>query len=91
MSTSGMMKYAEDHDKLIIATETGLVDLLKARYPGKSIHPLNASAICGNMKKTHLHHVLDALKYEQFEIKIEPQIAAKAVSSVERMLALSKS
>jgi len=30
MSTGGMMKYAEDHDKLIIATEQGLVDLLNA-------------------------------------------------------------
>jgi quinolinate synthase len=90
MSTSGMMKYAEDHDKLIIATETGLVDLLKSKYPGKSIHSLNSNAICQNMKKTQLHHVLEALKLEQHEIKVEPVIAGKALSCLDRMLALSK-
>jgi len=90
MSTSGMMKYAEDHDKLIIATEMGLVDLLKARYPEKSIIPLCSSAVCQNMKKTELYHVLDALKYEQHVIKVEPVIAGKAIACLDKMLALSK-
>jgi quinolinate synthase len=90
MSTSGMMKYAEEHDNLIIATETGLVDLLNAKYPQKSILPLCRTAVCQNMKKTQLHHVLDALRYEQHEIKVEPGIAAKAVTCLDRMLALSK-
>jgi len=89
MSTSGMMKYAEDHDKLIIGTETGLVDLLNARYPEKSILPLNKSAFCRNMKKTELHHVLEALQKEQHEIKVEPKTAAKALRSLEKMLAIS--
>jgi len=89
MSTSGMMKYAEDHDKLIIATELGLVDLLNARYPQKSILPLSKNAICQNMKKTELHHVLEALQSEQHEIKVEPAIADKAVNCLNRMLELS--
>jgi quinolinate synthase len=89
MSTSGMMNYAQDHDKLIIATETGLIDLLNAKYPGKSILPLCKSAVCQNMKKTELHHVLDALRYEQNEIRVEPVIAGKAITCLEKMLALS--
>lgn len=90
MSTSGMMKYAEEHDKLIIATEQGLVDLLNARYPEKSILPLSQTAICQNMKKTTLGKVLDALKFEQHEVAIEPEIAGKAIACLDRMLALSK-
>jgi quinolinate synthase len=90
MSTSGMMKYAEEHDKLIIATEQGLVDLLNARYPEKSILPLSNTANCMNMKKTTLNKVLDALKYEQHEVTVEQMIADKAIACLHRMLALSK-
>lgn len=90
MSTSGMMKYAQEHDKLIIATECGLVDLMNARFPQKSILPLSKNAICPNMKKTELHHVLEALQTEQHEIKVEAAIAAKALACLNRMLELSK-
>ncbi|MFO7659341.1 MAG: quinolinate synthase NadA [Candidatus Cloacimonadaceae bacterium] len=90
MSTSGMLKFAEQNDKLIIATELGLVDLLKARYPQKSILPLSTNAVCQNMKKTQLHHVLEALQLEVHAIKVEPAIAAKAVDCLNRMLELSK-
>lgn len=90
VSTSGMMKYAEEHDKLIIATEQGLVDLLNARYPDKSILPLSNSALCQNMKKTTLDKVLSALKFEQYEVKVEPQIAKRAIACLERMLTLSQ-
>lgn len=87
-STSGMMKYAEEHDNMIIATELGLVELLKSLYPNKKIVPLSNSAVCQNMKKTTLNHVLDALKYNQHEVKVEPAIASKAVACLERMLKL---
>lgn len=90
MSTSGMMDYAAQHDKLIIATEMGMVEALQARYPDKQIIGLSTSAICQNMKKTTLNHVLDALKYEQYEVKVEAGIAAKALVCLNRMLALSK-
>ncbi|MBM4400034.1 MAG: quinolinate synthase NadA, partial [Candidatus Cloacimonetes bacterium] len=89
MSTSGMMKYAEEHDKLIIATELGLIDLLNARYPQKSILPLSKTAVCQNMKKTTLSHVLDALKLEQHHISVLPGVAKKAVNCLKKMLALS--
>lgn len=90
MSTSGMMKYAEEHDKLIIATEHGLVDLLNARYPEKKIIPLSNSAICQNMKKTTLQKVLHALQYEQYEVKVEKSIGDKAIACLNKMLELSK-
>jgi len=89
MSTSGMIAEAQVHDKLIIATEKGLVDYLSMIHPGKSIIGLNPKAICKNMKKTTLPHVLDALRFEQHLVSVEPEIARRAVISLERMLELS--
>ena len=89
MSTSGMINEATRHDKLIIATEKGLTDYLTEKYPQKSIIPLNPKAICKNMKKTTLPHVLDALRFEQHLVTVEPQVAKRAVKSLERMLELS--
>ncbi|MCB5229633.1 MAG: quinolinate synthase NadA [Candidatus Cloacimonetes bacterium] len=88
MSTSGMVAEAETHDKLIIATEKGLTDYLSKLHPEKSIIPLSPRAICRNMKKTTLHNVLDALRYEQHHITVEPEIAAGAKKSLQRMMEL---
>lgn len=89
MSTSGMIRYVETHDKVIIATEATLVDYLKYLHPHKQILALNHKARCLNMKKTTLHHVLEALKLEQHLVTVPPGIAAKALNSVNRMLELS--
>lgn len=89
MSTGGMIAEARKYDKLIIATEKGLSDYLAQLYPEKSIIPLNAKAICKNMKKTTMAHVLDALRFEQHLVRVEPQIANRAVRSLNRMLGLS--
>jgi len=89
MSTSGMIAEAQAYDKLIIATEKGLVDYLAMIHPEKSIIGLNPKAICKNMKKTTLPHVLDALRFEQHLVSVEPESARRAVISLERMLELS--
>jgi len=89
MSTGGMMRHAEAHDKLIIATENGMTDYLKHIYPDKSIISLSPKAVCQNMKKTHLEDVLAALAEEQHHITVAEEIALKAKTSIDRMLALS--
>ncbi len=90
MSTSGMLRYAESHDKLILATENGLIDLLNARHPDRSILSLNRNAVCEDMKKTGLRDVLQALQTGRHEVKVEPAVASKAVDCLQRMLALSR-
>lgn len=90
MSTSGMMQYVADHDKVIIATEVGLTDALINIYPQKSLIPLNPKAICKNMKKTTMQHVLDALEKEQHHITVPQDVAARAIHSLNRMLELSR-
>jgi len=88
MSTSGMIEYTKQHDKIIFATEVGLTDFLKHLYPQKSLIALSRRAVCKNMKKTHLEDVLKALELEQHHIKPEVEVAAKALRCLERMLAL---
>lgn len=89
MSTGGMMRYVEQHDKVIIATDNGMTDYLKHIYPHKSIVSLSPKAICQNMRKTHLQDLLAALKQEQHEIRVEEEIARSAKTSIDRMLELS--
>ncbi|MFA7542981.1 MAG: quinolinate synthase NadA [Candidatus Cloacimonadaceae bacterium] len=86
MSTGGMVRYLEKHDKVIIATENGLTDYLIHLYPEKSIHHLSPTAVCQNMKLTQIEDVLSALKTEDYHIVVEADIAAKARHSIERML-----
>ncbi|MCF7911118.1 MAG: quinolinate synthase NadA [Candidatus Cloacimonetes bacterium] len=85
-STKGMIDYVADHDNVIVGTETGLYDQLQARYPEKNLAPISESNICINMKKTRLEDVLRSLEREEFEITIATEIAARALSSVEKML-----
>lgn len=88
-STKGMADFAETHDKLIIGTEFGLTRALQDKFPNKSIVPLNDQAQCKNMKKTTLQEILMTLETERNQIEIDPDIAQKALQSIEKMLELS--
>jgi len=88
-STKGMADYVRDHDNIILGTEVGLFEQLKAKYPTKNIVPLSAKAICRNMKKTELKDVYDTLNEEKNEIEINPEIVRKAALSILRMLKMS--
>jgi quinolinate synthase len=85
-STKGMIDYVEEHDNVIVGTETGLYYQLHDRFPEKHLTPISKKNICVNMKKTHLEDVLRALEREEFEITIAVDIAARALGSVENML-----
>ena len=88
-STKGMADYTKENNNIIIGTEIGLFEQLKAKYPEKNIVPLSEKAICKNMKKTTLKDVLTTLETERNEIIIKKEIAKKAVNSIDRMLELS--
>jgi quinolinate synthase len=89
MSTGGMMKWIEQGDKVIIATDNGLTNYLKHLYPHKHIESLSDRANCKNMKKTTLEHLHDALLKQQYVVEVDSEIADKARLSIERMLAIS--
>jgi len=86
-STFALGEYTQQHEKLIIGTEMGMVNLLIHRYPEKSIVPLSANAICKNMKKTTLQNVWETLDQQINEILIPADIAKKALKPIVAMVA----
>lgn len=91
-STTGIMNFAEKSDKkqFIIATELGVVERLQRDLKDKEFILVSEKAICPNMKWHHLEDIYNALKYEQYEINVDEQIAKKAITCIERMLEVSK-
>jgi len=89
-STKALADFADKHDNVIIGTEIGLIKMLQAKHPHKSILPLSEQAICKNMKKTTLESVLATLQGEQNEITISPKIAERALKPIMAMMELAK-
>lgn len=91
-STTGIMNFAEKSDKkqFIIATELGVVERLQRDLKDKEFILVSEKAICPNMKWNHLEDIYNALKYEQYEINVDPEIAKKAITCIDRMLEVSK-
>jgi len=87
-STSQMIAYTRDHDKIILGTETGLYDQLRQRFPHKELIPLSAVMVCRDMKKLTLADAYQALAEESYPVKIDTDVREKALKSLNRMLAL---
>jgi quinolinate synthase len=91
LSTGGMIRYARENKakEFIIGTETGIIYRLKKENPQKSFYPASEKAVCPNMKRITLEKVLWALQEMQHKITVPEDIRLKALSAVERMLAIS--
>ena len=89
-STGGMLKYIKDSDgkSFIIGTEVGIIHRLKKENPGKQFIPAMAKAICPNMKLINLEKVMWSLEEEETKIMVPEDIALKAKSAIDRMIAL---
>ncbi len=89
-STTGIVKYAEqsDAEDFIIATEEGVLYELSERCPGKRFHLASRRLLCVNMKKTTLEKVRDALETLEPRVVVPKEIREKAVTALERMLAI---
>lgn len=91
-STSGMLEFPEKShaDEFIIATEIGLLYPLQRRYPHKRFYAASSKMVCEEMKKTGLKEVFDALRDEKHVVTVPEEIRLRALSSVERMLAVPR-
>ena len=87
-STAGIMKHARESAKkqFIIATELGTLHQLGKENPEKEFILIHPKTICGSMKKVKLKGVYEALKNNQFEVKVPEKISQKAIHSIKRML-----
>ena len=77
----------------VIGTEINLVDRLANLHPNKTIHSLTPGCLCPTMdaiKPVNLLWVLDNLAEGRVvnRVEVPPEIAAQAVKSLDRMLAI---
>ena len=89
-STSGMINYVKDNQpkKVMMVTECSMSDNIQVENPNvEFIRPCN---ICPHMKKITLPKILDCLKNETGEIKMDQETINKARLSVEKMVAIGR-
>lgn len=97
-STAALLEFArhDDAQEYIVVTESGILFEMRRACPEKSFlaAPAEDSECqcneCDFMKLNTLEKVARALRDEKPEIKVDPEIAARAVNPIERMLELSK-
>jgi quinolinate synthase len=87
-STEGMIDYVNESDaeEFVIATEVGILHRMKKANPKKNFYPADENSVCEYMKMITLEKLYASLKYDQFEVKVPEEIAAKARIPIERML-----
>jgi quinolinate synthase len=91
LSTGGMLGYAREHQTgtAIVATETGMLHPLRQAAPDAEFIAANEAAHCRYMKMITLPKLRDALRDDVHEVKVPPEIAARARLPIERMVAIS--
>ncbi len=90
LSTSGMVGAAKETtaDRVLVATETGMLHQLEKVNPTTKFEPVNRAAVCKYMKMITPAKLLRSLRDGVDEVTVPPDIAARARASVERMIEL---
>ncbi|MGH9063172.1 MAG: quinolinate synthase NadA [Acidimicrobiales bacterium] len=90
LSTSGMLEQARatTAQSVLVATETGMLHQLRRANPAVRFEPVNPRAVCRYMKMTTPASLLRCLREGVHEVRVDPGVAARARSAVERMIAL---
>lgn len=100
-STAGLLKYAinDEATEFIVATESGILHEMTKACPEKTFIPAPPETSetvgcscneCSFMKLNTLNKLYNTLKYEWPTIEVDPDIAAKAIRPIDRMLEISK-
>lgn len=96
-STAALLEFARNDDapEYIVVTESGILFEMRRKCPSKTFLPAPAEDSecqcneCDYMKLNTLEKVYACLRDETPEIKVDKEIAAKALLPIERMLELS--
>ncbi|MFA5090516.1 MAG: quinolinate synthase NadA [Candidatus Omnitrophota bacterium] len=88
ISTSQMAKFAKETTagEIIVGTEVGLIYRLKKDNPSKEFYPASEAAVCPNMKRTTQEKILWALEELKTEVRVSPEIRARAKKAIDAML-----
>ncbi|MCM8794913.1 MAG: quinolinate synthase NadA [Candidatus Omnitrophica bacterium] len=92
LSTDGMVSYAKEStaDTFIVATDNALLYRLRRDNPKKKFIAASEYANCHHMQRNTLQKVFRSLVTGQFEVTVEPAVAARAYQCIERMMAISE-
>jgi len=90
-STEQMVRRAKESSarEFIVGTEVGLVHRLRRELPEKRFYPLYEGAICRTMKMNTWEKFMKQLRERRNAVRIDPEIAERAMLSLQRMLELS--
>lgn len=91
-STSQICQFARETDaeKIVVATEVGIIHRLKKENPKKQFISAYEDAVCPNMKLNTLERVYLSLKDEIHAVAVPKAVARKARRSLRRMFEISK-
>ncbi|WP_234569672.1 quinolinate synthase NadA [Rhodohalobacter sp. 614A] len=87
-STSGMLQRAKESDaeEFVVATETGILHRMRKDSPEKKFYAASEDSVCDYMKMITLENLRDALKFNQYEVKVPFELAERAKVPIDRML-----
>ena len=90
LSTEGIVKRAAESSArtFIVATEVGILHRLRRANPDKEFFAANERASCAYMKVTTLPKVKAALEQMQYPITVRTDVADRARTAIERMIAI---
>jgi quinolinate synthase len=90
LSTSGMLNHVRDNPdgEFIVATENGMLYPLQQAAPEANLVEANRMAFCKYMKMITLPKLRDSLCDMKFEVKVAPEVAAKARVPIDRMVSI---
>lgn len=87
-STAAMTDYvhARKPRRVVLITECSMADNVACDAPDTEfVRPCN---LCPHMKRISLENIYDALRYDQYEVTVDPAIALRARAAVQRMIDL---
>jgi quinolinate synthase len=90
LSTSGMLNHVRENPdgEFIVATENGMLYPLQQAAPRANLVEANRMAFCKYMKMITLPKLHRSLRDMKFEVKVAPDVAAKARLPIDRMVAI---
>jgi len=88
-STSGLINYVAEKKppKVVMITECSMSDNVAAEHP--EVDMIRPCQMCPHMKRISLEKILHALQTMETEVEVDPDMAARAKDSIDRMLAVS--
>jgi quinolinate synthase len=90
LSTEAMIRHADASrsEQFIVATEIGVLHRMRKSNPSKTFLPIDESIACRYMKMITLDKVLRSLQDLVEPVTVPPDVAQRARTAIERMIAL---